>query len=280
VAPSVVEAITTSPERLELGGEELETTVLFADLEGFTRLSETMPPQALIQLLNDYFTPMTQIIMAYRGTLDKYIGDALMALWGAPVPLADHALRACRAAIEMEKTMAELQVQWQAQGLPPLVERLGLHTGPVVAGNVGSRDRFNYTVLGDTVALASLLEEVNKVYGTRILLSAETSQRVKDHLLVRELDMVRVKGRAQAMTIYELVGPYPPEGFPSWLDTFAVGLQAYRSRQWDKASHAFQQVLQLKPGDRPAEVFLERCSSLARTPPPPEWQAVFILEST
>jgi adenylate cyclase len=280
VAPSVVEAITLSPDRLELGGEELETTVLFADLEGFTRLSETMPPQALIQLLNDYFTPMTQIIMAYRGTLDKYIGDALMALWGAPVPQSDHALRACWAAIEMEKTMAELQVKWQSQGLPPLAERLGLHTGPVVAGNVGSRDRFNYTVLGDTVALASLLEEVNKVYGTRILLSGETCQRVKDHLLVRELDTVRVRGRAQTMTVYELVGPYPPEGFPPWLDAFAAGLKAYRGRQWDRAAQAFQEVLQLKPGDRPAGVFLKRCGSLARTPPPSEWQAVFVLESS
>ena len=218
--------------------------------------------------------------MAYRGTLDKYIGDALMALWGAPVALADHALRACRAAIEMEKTMTELQAKWRAQGLPPLVERLGLHTGPVVAGNVGSRDRFNYTVLGDTVNLASLLEEVNKVYGTRILLSEETCQRVKSHLVVRELDMVRIRGRRQTMTIYELVGPYPREGFPPWLDFFATGLTAYRNRQWEEASQAFQEVLLLKPGDRPAEVFLKRCRSLAEKPPPANWQAVFILEPT
>jgi adenylate cyclase len=278
VAPAVVEAITTRPEGLELGGEEVETTVLFADLEGFTRLSEAMPPQTLIKLLNDYFTPMTQIIMAYRGTLDKYIGDAIMALWGAPVPQADHALRACWAAIEMEKTMTELQEQWRAQGLPPLVERLGLHTGPVVAGNVGSRDRFNYTVLGDTVTMAALLEEVNKVYGTRILLSEETCQRVKDHLLVRELDRVRVRGRSQNLTIYELVGPFPREGFPPWLDFFATGLTAYRNRQWDEASQAFQEVLRLKPGDRPAEVFLKRCRSLAAKPPPANWQAIFILE--
>jgi adenylate cyclase len=177
VSPSVVETIITHPQRLELGGEEIEATVLFADLEGFTLLSETMPPQSLIKLLNDYFTPMTQVIMAYQGTLDKYIGDALMALWGAPVPLADHALRACRAAIDMEQTMTELQAAWQAQGLPNLMARIGLHTGPVVAGNVGSRDRFNYTVLGDTVNLASRLEGVNKAYGTRILLSEETAGR-------------------------------------------------------------------------------------------------------
>ncbi|MFZ2086930.1 MAG: adenylate/guanylate cyclase domain-containing protein, partial [Desulfobaccales bacterium] len=275
VAPSVVEAITARPERLELGGEELETTVLFADLEGFTRLSEVMPTQTLIKLLNEYFTPMTQIIMAYRGTLDKYIGDALMALWGAPVALPDHALRACWAAIEMEKTMTELQMKWQAQGLPPLVERLGLHTGPVVAGNVGSRERFNYTVLGETVAVATLLEEVNKVYGTRILLSEETCRRVRDHLVVRELDLIRVKGQDQALTIYELVGPYPREGLPPWLASFEVGLEAYRRRQWDKASRAFSDVLVFKPGDRPAQVFLSRCRLFAEAPPPPDWQGIF-----
>jgi adenylate cyclase len=275
VAPSVVEAITTRPDLLELGGEELETTVLFADLEGFTRLSESMPTQTLIKLLNEYFTPMTQIIMAYRGTLDKYIGDALMALWGAPVPQTDHALRACWAAIEMEKTMTELQMRWQTQGLPPLVERLGLHTGPVVAGNVGSRERFNYTVLGETVAVASLLEEVNKVYGTRILLSEETCRRVRDHLVVRELDLVQVKGRDQVLTVYELVGPYPQEGLPPWLESFAAGLRAYRRRQWDKASQAFGEVLLRKPGDHPAQVFLERCRSLAAAPPPPDWQGAF-----
>jgi adenylate cyclase len=279
VAPSVVEVITTRPERLELGGEEYETTVLFADIEGFTRLSEGMPPPTLIRLLNDYFTPMTQIIMSYRGTLDKYIGDALMAQWGAPVPLPDHALRACWAAIEMEKTMTELQQKWQSQGLPALVERLGLHTGLVVAGNVGSRERFNYTVLGETVMLASMLEEVNKEYGTRILLSEETCQRVRDQLVVRELDLVQVRGRAQPLAIYELVGPYSRQVSSDWLEAFAAGLKAYRNHEWDEASRSFREVLHLKPGDRPAQVFLKRCLSFAKTPPPSDWQGVFILES-
>ena len=279
VAPSVVEVITTRPDRLELGGEELETTVLFADLEGFTRLSEDLPPQTLIKLLNDYFTPMTQIIMAHRGTLDKYIGDAIMALWGAPVPLVDHALRACRAALEMEKTMTELQARWQAQGLPPVMERLGLHTGPVVAGNVGSKDRFNYTVLGDTVNMASLLEEVNKIYGTRILLSEETCKSIRDHLVVRELDTVQVRGRSQTMTIYELVGPLPSGGPPPWLDIFATGLKLYRQRRWAEAAQLFEEVMRLKPQDCPSQVFVKRCRSLAKKPPPPDWQAVAMVEA-
>jgi adenylate cyclase len=279
VASSVVEVITTRPDRLELGGEEFETTVLFADLEGFTRLSESMPPQTLIRLLNDYFTPMTQIIMSFRGTLDKYIGDALMAQWGAPVPLADHALRACWAAIEMEKTMVDLQLKWQSQGLPALVERLGLHTGPVVAGNVGSRERFNYTVLGDTVMLASLLEEVNKEYGTRILLSEATCRRIKDQLVVRELDLVQVSGRAQPLAVYELVGSYSRQKSLDWLDAFAAGLTSYRSRKFTEAARAFREVLRLKPGDRPAKVFVKRCLKYAQAPPPPDWQGVFILET-
>jgi adenylate cyclase len=279
VAPSVVESIIRDPSRLELGGEELETTVLFADLEGFTHFSEAMAPQALIKLLNDYFTPMTRIIMAHRGTLDKYIGDALMALWGAPVPQSDHALRACQAALEMEQAMAELQKTWQAQGLPLLTARFGLHTGPVVAGNVGSRERFDYTVLGDTVNLASRLEGVNKVYGTHILLSGETARRVQKHLVLRELDLVQVKGRGQPVAIYELVGSFYSEESSAWLAAFAAGLQAYRNRDWDQASAAFRHVLHLQPGDRPAQVFLERCRALTTTPPPPDWQGVFILES-
>lgn len=279
VSPSVVETIITHPHRLELGGEEIEATVLFADLEGFTLLSETMPPQSLIKLLNDYFTPMTQIIMSYQGTLDKYIGDALMALWGAPVPMTDHALRACRAAIDMEQAMTDLQADWQALGLPNLTARIGLHSGPVVAGNVGSRDRFNYTVLGDTVNLASRLEGVNKAYGTRIILSEESAHYVKDRLLVRELDSVQVKGRGQPVTVYELLGLYPPEGIPAWLEYFAAGLQAYRGRQWDEASQAFLEVLQLNPKDRPSQVFLGRCRFFAAAPPPHDWQGVFILES-
>ena len=149
----------------------------------------------------------------------------------------------------------------------------------MVAGNVGSRERFNYTVLGDTVMLASLLEEINKEYGTRILLSEETCQRIKDKLVVRELDRVRLRDRSQPLTIYELVGPHPRQGFPPWLDAFATGLTAYRNCQWDKASQAFQEVLHLKPEDRPAQVFLKRCRSLAEAPPPPDWQGVFILKS-
>jgi adenylate cyclase len=279
VSPSLVEAITDRPEQLRLGGEEVEVTVLFADLAGFTPLSEEMAPHDLIRLLNEYFSPMTQIILAHQGTLDKFIGDAIMALWGAPVPLPEHARLACTAALKMQAAMRRLQKQWQAEGLPLLSARMGLHSGPVIAGNVGSRERFNYTVMGDTVNLTSRLEGVNKLYGTEILLSEVTCQYVAGAFLVRELDQVQVRGRAQPVTIYELLGPLSDAGPPPWLPLFLSGRAAYRQRDWPQASSYFERVLALKPEDPPAKLYLERCRFYLKQPPPSDWQGIFLLES-
>lgn len=277
VSPSLVEAIIAHPERLELGGEEVEVTVLFADLEGFTSLSEGMPPHDLVQLLNEYFTPMTRIILEHQGTMDKYIGDAIMALWGAPVHLRDHALKACEAALDMRAAMEELQKVWRSHGWPPLKARLGLHSGPVVAGNIGSLELFNYTAIGDTVNLASRLEGANKVYGTTILISDSTCRQVEG-IMVREVDLIQVKGREQPVAIYELLGRQVDER-PEWLEIFAAGREAYKRQDWEEAQDRFQSVLRLQPGDRPAQIFLERCRRFKEQPPPPDWQGVYILES-
>ncbi len=279
VSPTLVEAITAHPERLQLGGEELEVTILFSDLEGFTSLSEDMAPQALINLLNEYFTPMTRIILDHQGTLDKFMGDAIMALWGAPWPLPDHAGRACRAALAMQAALRDLQADWRRRGLPPLTARIGLHSGLVVAGNVGSRERFNYTVIGDTVNLASRLEGVNKLYGTNILLSDTTYRLASDHLLVRELDQVQVKGRIHPVTLYELLGLVPPAGTLAWLERFAQGREAYLQRRWGRAADLFQEVLLLQPDDAATRVYLQRCRRYREQPPPPEWDGVHHLES-
>ena len=279
ISPALVESIIAHPERLELGGEEVEATVLFADLEGFTSLSEGMPPHDLVLLLNAYFTPMTRIILAHQGTMDKYIGDAIMALWGAPVHLPGHARLACEAALEMQAAMSSLQQEWQAQGWPPLKARLGIHSGPVIAGNIGSRELFNYTAIGDTVNLASRLEGVNKVYGTSILLSDSTCRQVKEAMLVREVDLIQVKGREQPVAIYELLGRREQGIRPEWLEIFAAGREAYQRREWDEAQGHFQAVLRLKPEDRVAAVFLARCRHFQEQPPPPDWQGVYILES-
>jgi adenylate cyclase len=277
LSPAVVEDIIDHPERLQLGGKAVEGTVLFADLAGFTSISETMDPDNLIRLLNEYFSPLTEIILDHRGTLDKFIGDAIMAVWGAPLPLADHAARACQAALHMQAAMVILQKGWLVRGLPPLTARLGLHAGPLVAGNVGSRERFNYTVLGDTVNLASRLEGANKYYGTEILLSEAVYRLVAGQFLVRELDAIRVKGRKQPVTIYELRGEAVAVE-PEWLTTFAAGREAYRGGDWDRAEKFFREVLRLKPEDAPAQAFLDRVRHYRAQPPPADWGGVFSLE--
>jgi len=279
VSSSLVEMITAHPERLRLGGEKVELTVLFSDLAGFTTLSEDMTPEELISLLNEYFTTMTEIILSGQGTVDKYIGDAIMAFWGAPLPLSNSAALACRAALAMQKALAPLQDRWQRQGLPKLEARLGLHTGPAIVGNVGSRERFNYTVMGDTVNLASRLEGVNKIYGTHILLSHSTFQQVKDDFLCRELDLIRVKGRHQPVAIYELLGYQSDHRQYPWLPTFAAALAAYRQGRWDEAAALFQEVLSQHPGDPPTLCLQERLVRYRRQPPPADWQGVFTLET-
>ena len=238
-----------------------------------------MAPHDLVRLLNDYFTPMTRIILEYQGTLDKYIGDAVMALWGAPVAFEDHALKACAAALAMQAAMEPLAQDWQARGLPTLRTRMGLHSGPVVAGNIGSTELFNFTAIGDTVNLASRLEGVNKVYGTGILLSDSTYQRVAAEMLAREVDLVRVKGRGQPVAIYELLGPLQEGAIIEWLEIFRAGREAYLRRDWEEAVKNFQAVLRLKPEDGPAQVFLHRCREFQHQPPPPDWQGVHVLES-
>jgi adenylate cyclase len=278
VSHSLVETITAHPERLELGGEEVEVTVLFADLEGFTSLAERMPPRVLISLLNEYFAAMTGIILNHLGTLDKFIGDAIMGVWGAPVAMNDHSIRACKGAMEMQALMPQLQSSWKQRGLPPLSARVGLHTGRVLAGNVGSSERFSYTVMGDTVNVASRLEGLNKFYGTQILLSESTYEEAADQFLFREIDRVQVKGRRQPLTVFELLGPCSAESDVTWLEAFKAARAAYNTLDWSEAERYFQDVLRLKPGDRPAQVFLNRCRQYREQPPPDDWQGIFMLK--
>ena len=215
----MVQVIVSHPERLQLGGEEVEGTVLFSDLAGFTCYFRKHGAGGSDPLPQCIFSPLTEIILAHQGTLDKFIGDAIMAFWGAPLPLQDHAVKACQAALAMQRAMDSLESRWQGKGLPKLRTRIGMHSGPLVAGNVGSRERFNYTVLGDTVNLASRLEGVNKVYGTEILMSEEVHRRVVGRFLVRELDLVRVKGRVEPVTIYELLAEASADE-PEWVRIF------------------------------------------------------------
>ncbi len=277
VSDSLVEAIIASPERLQLGGEEVEVTVLFTDLVNFSSMAENIAPKELIRFLNDYFSTMTDIILAHQGTVDKFIGDAIMAFWGAPLPKADHAVLACEAALEIQAAMRPLQEGWEAQGFPRISSRIGLHTGPVVAGNVGSRKRFNYTVMGDTVNLASRLEHANRFYGTEIMLSEATYSRLGNAFLVRELDLVQVRGRVQPVTVYELIGPMPPSGPPAWLSIFQAGRAAYREGKIPEASSRFCEILELHREDQPSKVFLKRCQMHLDKPLLSDWKSATVL---
>jgi adenylate cyclase len=205
VTKSVVDELLRHPEKIKLGGEKKILTVLFSDVRGFTSLSEKLTPEQLVEHLNEYLQAMTEIVFKYEGTLDKYVGDELMAFWGAPVPQEEHALLACRAALEMMAVLRRMNQDWESIGKSPLDIGIGLNSGDMVVGNMGSNSRMDYTLMGDNVNLGARLEGTNKVYGTNIIISEFTYEMVKEKVIVRELDLIRVKGKQLPVTIYELV---------------------------------------------------------------------------
>lgn len=205
VSKSVVDDLLRHPEKLKLGGEKKILTVLFSDIRGFTTISEKLTPEQLVEHLNEYLQAMTDIVMKYNGTLDKYVGDEIMAFWGAPIPQDDHAYLACKACLDMIDDLNKMNMQWESLGKPRLDIGIGLNSGDMVVGNMGSTSRMDYTLMGDNVNLGARLEGTNKVYGTRIIISEFTYELVKDLVIVRELDLIRVKGKHLPVKIYELV---------------------------------------------------------------------------
>jgi adenylate cyclase len=203
VSKSIVDELIKDPKKLELGGEDKEITVLFSDIRGFTTLSEKLTPQELVAHLNEYLSAMTDIIFQYEGTLDKYVGDEIMAFWNAPVEQKDHAEMACRAALDMMNKLHELNSSWPER--KRLNIGIGLNTGIMVVGNMGSKNRMDYTLMGDNVNLGARLEGTNKFYGTNIIISAFTYEIVKHRFVCRELDTIRVKGKQKPVKIYELL---------------------------------------------------------------------------
>lgn len=272
--PSVVDQVTDDPGRLSLGGEALTLTVLFSDIRGFTGISERLGPVELVAFLNEYLTAMTDIVMRRKGLLDKYIGDAVMAVFGAPYPYAEHALEACRTAYEMQLTLKDLNVGWTGRGLPEIAIGVGVNTGEMVAGNMGSRDRFNYTVIGDDVNLASRLEGLNKVYGTRIIISASTQALIGEQFWTRTLDLVRVKGREEPVEIFELLGPIDA---PQPLDYVAEYLELvadYRAGKFAEARAGATRLAAAHPGDHVLGVYASRLTELSENPPA-DWDGVY-----
>ncbi|UCE17108.1 MAG: adenylate/guanylate cyclase domain-containing protein [Gemmatimonadota bacterium] len=277
LSPAVIDKLLKNPESLKLGGEKKEMTVLFSDIAGFTTISEQLDPEQLAQLLNEYLSRMTDVILSYGGTVDKYEGDAIMAFWGAPLPQTDHALRACLAALECRSALEDVCEEFQRKGWPRLQARIGMNTGDMIVGNMGSRERFDYTVIGDEVNLGSRLEGANKEYGTWIMISESTCKCVQDEVEARELDLIRVKGKESPVRVYELLarkGQLPEENVDC-VHMFAKGLALYRERKWDKALEIFEEI----QDDPPSAVFRSRCVEFLNAPPSEDWDGVYIMRT-
>ena len=283
VARPVVDEMLRHPERVKLGGERRRMTVLFSDIRGFTSISETLDSEALVSLLNEFFTPMTRIVLDQGGTLDKYMGDAVMAFFGAPLIQPDHAARACRACLAMREDLVHLNDRWHREGrLPPhltLGIGIGLNSGDMSVGNVGSEAVFGYTVIGDNVNLGSRIEGLNKDYGSQILVSEFTVQAAGEGFLFRELDWVRVKGKQKPVAIYELLDAQPaPPDQAKRAGLYAQGLAAYRARDFAGAETLFA-ALEERFKDGPARAFRERCRHYQEDPPPADWDGVEVRKS-
>ena len=278
VAPIVIEEMLKDPERLKLGGEEKELTVLFSDLEGFTSYSERYKPHEMIGILSDYYNIMTEQIFEHQGTLKEYVADELMAIFGAPLDQPDHARRACAAALAMQDRRKALGTEWASLGRPYLKARTGINSGLVLVGNLGSRYRFAYGALGDQVNLGSRIEGLNKMYKTEILLGENTANLLDGSFILREVDRVRVKGKKLPVRIYELLersGVPLPEEKDRLLHFYASAMEDYWQQRWEEALKHFERCLLILPEDGPSRVMAERCRIYLETPPPKDWDGVF-----
>ncbi len=281
LAPTVVKQLIESPENLELGGEEREITAFFSDVQGFTSISESLAPAELVELLNEFLTEMTDIILNCKGTVDKFEGDAIIAFFGAPNTLENHAKTACLASMKMQKRLSELRNIWRTKNKPELMMRIGLCSGPAVVGNMGSKNRMDYTMMGDTVNIAARLEGVNKVYGTYTLIGETTCNAAGNGIVTRQIDTINVVGKKEPLNIYQPLG-YPEEIENSTIDTISLyskGLYAYRAQDWDKAIKLFKSALNIRPDDGPSKTMLGRCGEFILNPPGKDWNGSFTMKT-
>ncbi len=281
LSPKVIDQLVDNPDMLKLGGEKRAITAFFSDVQGFSTISESLSPEELVELLNEYLTAMTDIIMKYNGTVDKFEGDAVIAFFGAPVIYKDHAVRACLASLEMQEKLVEMRKVWKKRGKHELYVRIGLNTGQAVVGNMGSAYRMDYTMMGDEVNLAARLEGVNKQYNTFTMISEYTYKEIKDAVEVRELDMIRVVGKVKPVRIFEVLGK-KDEVVPEVMNAkkyFAKGLILYRQQKWDEARKFFGHTIKLLKNDGPSKAFYERCKQFKIKPPGENWDGVYTMGS-
>lgn len=279
LSPEVINQMLEHPEEMQLGGVRRELTVLFSDVRGFTTISESLSPEKLCELMNDYFTPMTSLILRSGGVLDKYIGDAIMAFWGAPVPLPQHANIAAQVALDMLRALDRVQQDFKTKKFPPIDIGIGLNTGPMSVGNMGSAERFTYTVMGDAVNLGSRLEGLTKDYGIHIMISEYTQKLLTPgRFITRDIDHIRVKGKLEPVHVFELMRPDTFRTLPELIkftETFHAGRQAYKEKRWDDAIKAFNACLLQRPSDRASALYVERCTDYRQNQPAADWDGVY-----
>ncbi|PIR00168.1 MAG: hypothetical protein COV66_08735 [Nitrospinae bacterium CG11_big_fil_rev_8_21_14_0_20_45_15] len=281
LSPEIIKKLIQDPDNLRLGGSEERLTAFFSDVASFSSFSEKMTPSELVDLLNEYLTAMSEIIIKYDGTIDKYEGDAIIAFFGAPVQTPEHATKACLASLEMQEKLVQMRIDWEARGKPEVQVRIGINTGQMVVGNMGSKMRMDYTIMGDSVNLASRLEGVNKIYGTQLMISQFTHEDVAENVETRELDQIRVVGKNEPITIYEVLAPkgkLSPERTEG-MNLFAEGLKLYRQQKFEEAVVLFKKVLEILPADGPAKAYIPRCEAYQKEPPPKDWDGVYQMTS-
>lgn len=280
VPSELVDEMSQHPEQVSMAGDSREMTILFSDVRGFTTISEGLEPKELTQLMNEFLTPLSRVVYKHRGTIDKYMGDCIMAFWGAPLPDSQHARHAILAGIEMQQTLHSLQPYFKEHGWPEIHVGVGINTGRVSVGNMGSEVRVAYTVMGDAVNLASRLEGITKQYGVGIVVGENTKEAVAD-FVYRELDLVRVKGKDQPIRIYEPMGLHGQVGQAALdeLKIFHQVLRAYRKQEWDKAELDLYNLQRMSPQTILYKVYAERVAYFRNNPPGTEWDGVFVFQT-
>jgi adenylate cyclase len=281
VPRDVVRAVLSSGQEAVLGGKTRELTVFFSDIAGFTTVAETMKPDELVGMLGEYLDEMTRILVAHGGTVDKYLGDGIMAFWGAPVENASHAALACEAALACTRRLEELRVLALRPWAIRWKTRIGIATGEALVGNIGTPERMNYTVMGDTANLAARLEGLNKMYGSSILVSESTYRAAEGRVIGRPVDVAAVKGKKLGIKVFELLSTSSEKDDASAAVAAAStrALDAYLARDFAAAVLAWGEVLTLRPGDVSAETMLARARAHIASPPPPDWTGVHVMET-
>lgn len=279
LSPKVVADLVKDPEKLVLGGEEREMTAFFSDIAGFSSFSEKMTPTELVNALNDYLTSMCSIIVDLEGTIDKFEGDAIIAFWGAPAVQAEHAKLACFGSIDMQRAILEISDRFVKEGRPAISVRMGVNTGRMVVGNMGSVQRMDYTIMGDAVNLAARLEGANKAYGSETMITNATYRACEDFVDVRELDLLRVVGKQEAVQVYQLMERkgQTSGAVADMVVEFENALEQYKALDFEKAIAGYKKCLEIVPDDGPSHVYLKRCESYLVTPPQKDWDGVFTL---